>query len=106
MLSCLIKENTLHSHFPFLSCDRCFMYALIHWLQALNFSFQLRINALTCIDHMLDSLDKMLILDEILPFLADVSCQDAEVVMTIVGMLTYDLSFWEDDIYGNIKLDC
>ncbi|XP_046578667.1 SCY1-like protein 2 [Haliotis rubra] len=53
---------------------------------------KLRINALTCIDHMLDSLDKMLILDEILPFLADVSCQDAEVVMTIVGIYKHMLS--------------
>lgn len=48
---------------------------------------QIRINALTCIDHLLDSLDKMLILDNILPFLANISGQDPDVVMCVVGKI-------------------
>lgn len=47
--------------------------------------FQIRINALACIDKLLDSLDKMIILDEVLPFLTDISCQDADVVMAVVS---------------------
>ncbi|ESO87504.1 hypothetical protein LOTGIDRAFT_127669 [Lottia gigantea] len=53
---------------------------------------RLRINALTCIDHMLDSLGKMLILDEVLPFLTDITCQDADVVMAVVGVYKHMLS--------------
>ncbi|XP_050401099.1 SCY1-like protein 2 [Patella vulgata] len=53
---------------------------------------KLRINALTCIDHMLDSLGKMLILDEVLPFLTDITCQDADVVMAVVGVYKHMLS--------------
>ncbi|KAK0064949.1 SCY1-like protein 2, partial [Biomphalaria pfeifferi] len=45
---------------------------------------KIRINALTCIDHLLDSLDKMLILDNILPFLANITAQDPDVIMCIV----------------------
>ena len=43
-------------------------------------------NALSCIDHVLDSLDKMTILDEVLPLFTESQCQDAAIVMTIVGM--------------------
>ncbi|XP_041357595.1 SCY1-like protein 2 [Gigantopelta aegis] len=53
---------------------------------------KLRINALSCIDHMLDSLDKMIILDEVLPFLTDITCQDPDVVMHIVGVYKHMLS--------------
>lgn len=50
----------------------------------------MRINALTCIDTVLDSLDKMIILDEVLPFLMDVTLgQDAKIVMAVVGMISY-----------------
>lgn len=48
--------------------------------------FQMRINALTCIDTVLDSLDKMIILDDVLPFLMDITLgQDAKIVMAVVG---------------------
>ncbi|XP_059143861.1 SCY1-like protein 2 [Physella acuta] len=53
---------------------------------------KIRINALTCIDHLLDSLDKMLILDNILPFLANISGQDPDVVMCVVGIYKHMLS--------------
>ncbi|KAH9505382.1 hypothetical protein Btru_058578, partial [Bulinus truncatus] len=49
---------------------------------------KIRINALTCIDHLLDSLDKMLILDNILPFLANISAQDPDVIMSVVVNFT------------------
>ena len=46
----------------------------------------MRINALTCINTVLDSLDKMMILDEVLPFLMDITIgQDAKIVMAVVG---------------------
>ncbi|CAG5114716.1 unnamed protein product, partial [Candidula unifasciata] len=47
-------------------------------------SVKIRVNALTCIDHLLDSLDKMLILDNILPFLANIPGQDPDVIMCVV----------------------
>uniref|UniRef100_A0A2C9JL58 Protein kinase domain-containing protein n=1 Tax=Biomphalaria glabrata TaxID=6526 RepID=A0A2C9JL58_BIOGL len=53
---------------------------------------KIRINALTCIDHLLDSLDKMLILDNILPFLANITAQDPDVIMCIVGIYKHMLS--------------
>ncbi|GFO05052.1 scy1-like protein 2 isoform x5, partial [Plakobranchus ocellatus] len=53
---------------------------------------RIRINALTCIDHLLDSLDKMLILDNILPFLANISGQDPDVIMCVVGIYKHMLS--------------
>ena len=50
----------------------------------------MRINALTCIDHVLDSLDKMMILDDVLPFLMDITLgQDAKIVMAVVGMVVF-----------------
>lgn len=46
----------------------------------------MRINALTCIDTVLDSLDKMMILDDVLPFLMDITLgQDPKIVMAVVG---------------------
>ena len=45
----------------------------------------MRLNALLCIDNLLESLDKMIILDELLPFLTDIQCQDAKIVMAVVG---------------------
>eukprot|EP00106_Octopus_bimaculoides_P005507 XP_014772949.1 PREDICTED: SCY1-like protein 2 [Octopus bimaculoides] len=53
-------------------------------LFARSSNVKMKINALTCIKKLLDSLDKMIILDEVLPFLTEISCQDAEVVMSIV----------------------
>ena len=47
---------------------------------------QARVNSLKCIDHLLDSLNKMIILDEVLPFLIEVTAyQDASIVMSVVG---------------------
>ena len=46
---------------------------------------QMRINALACMDHLLESLDKMLILDDVLPFLTDITCQDPDVVVAVVS---------------------
>ncbi|CAE1329902.1 SCYL2 [Acanthosepion pharaonis] len=57
-------------------------------LFARSSNVKMKINALTCIKKLLDSLDKMIILDEVLPFLTEISCQDAEVVMTIIGRYT------------------
>lgn len=57
---------------------------------------QMRINALTCINTVLDSLDKMIILDDVLPFLMDLTLgQDAKIVMSVVGERLILLpSFW------------
>ena len=49
----------------------------------------MRLNALLCIDNLLESLDKMIILDELLPFLTDIQCQDAKIVMAVVGKCSY-----------------
>jgi len=46
---------------------------------------QTRLNALECIDRLLDSLDKMIILDDVLPFLTDIQCSDVDIIMCIVG---------------------
>ncbi len=46
---------------------------------------QTRLNALACIDRLLDSLDKMMILDEVLPFLTESQCQDVDIIMAVIG---------------------
>lgn len=38
---------------------------------------------------MLDYLDKMMILEEILPFLTDIQCSDADIIMTVVGSFVF-----------------
>ncbi|XP_076441037.1 SCY1-like protein 2 [Babylonia areolata] len=53
---------------------------------------KMRINALSCIDHLLESLDKMLILDDVLPFLTDITCQDPDVVVAVVSIYKHMLS--------------
>lgn len=61
----------------------------------------MRINALTCIDTVLDSLDKMIILDEVLPFLMDITLgQDAKIVMAVVG--TYSLVRWYISLFFSL----
>ncbi|KAL4235553.1 hypothetical protein ACF0H5_003949 [Mactra antiquata] len=56
-------------------------------------NMKMRINALTCIDTVLDSLDKMIILDEVLPFLMDITLgQDAKIVMAVVGIYKHLMS--------------
>lgn len=46
---------------------------------------QIQLNALACIDKLLDSLDKMMILDEVLPFLTELKAQDVDIIMAIIG---------------------
>lgn len=48
-------------------------------------AFKTRLNVLTCIDRLLDCLDKMAIIDDVLPFLAYIQTTDVEVIMSIVG---------------------
>ncbi|KAH3782679.1 hypothetical protein DPMN_160598 [Dreissena polymorpha] len=56
-------------------------------------NIKMRINALTCIDTVLDSLDKMMILDDVLPFLMDITLgQDPKIVMAVVGIYKHLLS--------------
>jgi SCY1-like protein 2 len=52
-----------------------------------GFSCQTRLNALACIDRLLDSLDKMMILDEVLPFLTEIQVQDVDIIMSVIGMI-------------------
>jgi len=53
---------------------------------------QTRLNALECIDRLLDSLDKMIILDDVLPFLTDIQCSDVDIIMSIVGQCISPIS--------------
>lgn len=46
---------------------------------------QTRITALECIGRLLKNLDKMIILEEVLPFLADIQCSEAEIIMAVIG---------------------
>ncbi|KAK3588431.1 hypothetical protein CHS0354_026758 [Potamilus streckersoni] len=55
-------------------------------------NIKMRSNALVCIDHLLDSLDKMIILDEVVPFLTEISCQDSKIIMAVVGIYKHLLS--------------
>ena len=41
-----------------------------------------RVNVLACVDRLLDCLDKMAIIDDVLPFLADIQTTNVDVVMT------------------------
>ena len=51
----------------------------------ISYLMQIRLNALACIDKLLDSLDKMMILDEVLPFLTNINCQDVDIIMSVIG---------------------
>ncbi|XP_060082197.1 SCY1-like protein 2 [Ylistrum balloti] len=53
---------------------------------------RVRLNALSCIDYLLDSLNKMIILDEVLPFLTDITGHDPDIVMAVVGIYKHMLS--------------
>jgi len=45
---------------------------------------QTRTNALECLDRLIDSLDKMMILEELLPFLTEIQCSDVDIIMSVV----------------------
>jgi len=50
------------------------------------------VNALECINRLVTSLDKMIIIDEVIPFLTDIQCSsDADIIMAVLGIyaLTY-----------------
>ena len=47
---------------------------------------QTKQNALTCIARLLDSLDRMIVLEEILPFLTDINSHDVDIIMIVLGM--------------------
>lgn len=42
-------------------------------------------NALECLNRLLDSLDKMIILEEVLPFLTEIQCSDVDIIMAVIG---------------------
>ena len=48
-------------------------------------------NSLACIDKLLDSVDKMTILDEVIPFLTEITYQDTEVLMVVIGTIHLSL---------------
>jgi len=43
------------------------------------------VNALECINRLVSSLDKMIIIDEVIPFLTDIQCCDADIIMAVLG---------------------
>ncbi|ELU03322.1 hypothetical protein CAPTEDRAFT_140753, partial [Capitella teleta] len=51
-----------------------------------------RLNALACIDRLLDSLGKMMILDEVLPFLTEIQVQDVDIIMSVIAIYKHLLS--------------
>ena len=52
---------------------------------------QTRLNALACIDRLIDSLEKMMIIEDVLPFLIDITGQDVDIVMAIIGQCNVSL---------------
>jgi len=44
-----------------------------------------RLNVLMCVDRLLDCLNKMSIIDDILPFLAEIQTTDVDIIMSLVG---------------------
>jgi len=43
------------------------------------------VNALECINRLVSSLDKMIIIDDIIPFLTEIQCSDADIIMAVLG---------------------
>ena len=86
-------------HFPsyIIVCIQCYSASLLSHQIYLSSSglyagpititllLQTKLNALACIDRLVDSLDKMMILDEVLPFLTDIPCQDVDIIMSVIG---------------------
>lgn len=52
---------------------------------------RVKVNALACISKLVDTLDKTLILDEVLPFLIDIKEQDTEIIVCIISKLSFIL---------------
>lgn len=48
--------------------------------------------ALECIDRLLENLDKVTILDDVLPFLTDIQCSDVDIIMAVVAIYKHLLS--------------
>jgi len=53
---------------------------------------QTRSTAVQCIGRLLNDIDKMIIVDEILPFLTDIQSSDAEIIMAVIGNSTVCIS--------------
>jgi len=51
----------------------------------MHVQLQTKKNALECLSRLLDSLDKMVILEEVLPFLTEIQCSDVDIIMAVVG---------------------
>jgi len=51
-----------------------------------------RLNVLMCVDRLLDCLNKMSIIDDILPFLAEIQTTDVDVIMSLVGQCVLQCS--------------
>ncbi|ESO03808.1 hypothetical protein HELRODRAFT_191964 [Helobdella robusta] len=56
-----------------------------------------KLNALACLDRLIDSFDKMTVLEEVLPFLTEITCSDVDITMAIIAIYRHLLS---DRKYG------
>jgi len=54
-------------------------------LTVVRCTLKTRLNVLLCIDRLLDCLNKMAIIDDVLPFLADIQTTDVDIIMSLVG---------------------
>ena len=50
---------------------------------------QTKLNALACVDRLLDSLDKMTVLEEVLPFMTEITCSDVDIIMAQSGQSVF-----------------
>jgi hypothetical protein len=50
---------------------------------------QVRVNSLVCIGKILEHLDKFAVMEDILPFLAQIPSREAPTLMAILGILYY-----------------
>uniref|UniRef100_A0A1I8IE74 CID domain-containing protein n=1 Tax=Macrostomum lignano TaxID=282301 RepID=A0A1I8IE74_9PLAT len=46
----------------------------------------MRMNALACLEQLMDRLDKMTILEDLLPFLLDISFSDPDIYMAVINI--------------------
>ena len=45
---------------------------------------QTRANILLCLDRLLDGLEKMYIIEEVIPFLTDITCSDVDIIVAVI----------------------
>ena len=80
---CCQFDHALRDGRPLFVCRSSAAASDVVGIHRVVVDFQTRTNALECLNRLIDSLDKMMILEELLPFLTEIQCSDVDIIMAI-----------------------